>query len=66
MGTRSRFSAASVFTFLMKPTSVSVVSTFDSVFAFALRSSLTVSEVDTWMSDDESFGNFVKITFISD
>ena len=68
MGTRSGFSAASVFpfTFSAKPTSVGIVNTFESVFAFALRSSLTLTEVNTWMLDDESFGNSVKVAFVTD
>ena len=61
MGTRSGFSAANLFAFAFafpaKPTSVRIVNTFESVIAFALCSSLTLSEVDTWMLDDESFGN---------
>ena len=68
MGARSRFSDASVFAFPSpaKPTSVWIVNTFASVFAFALRSSLSFSEVKTWMLDDESFGNSVKVAFVTD
>ena len=68
MGTRSGFSAASVFAFAFpaKPTGVRIVSTFESVFAFALHASLTLTEVNTWMLDDESFGNSVKIAFVTD
>ena len=47
MGTRSRFSSAGVFAFAFpaKPSSVRIADAFESVFAFALCSSLTRSEV---------------------
>ena len=68
VGTRSRFSAASVlaFAFSSKPTSVWIVSTFEPVFAFARCSSLTFSEVDTCMLNDEGFGIYVQIAFVTD
>ena len=66
MSTRSGFSAASVlaFAFFAEPTSVRIVDAFESVFAFALRSSLTFSEMNTWMLNDEGVGNSVKLAFI--
>ena len=66
--TRSRFSAASVFAFAFpaKPKSARIVNTFESVFAFSFFSSLTLSKVNTWMLDDESFGNSVEIALIAD
>ena len=39
---------------------------FEPVLAFALRSSLTFSEMDTWMLDDEIFCNSVKVALVSD
>ena len=68
MGTRSRFSIASVLAFALsaKPTGVLVVDTFESVFAVVLRSSLALPETNTWMLDDESFGNSVKVAFVTD
>ena len=67
-GTRSGFSAAGVFAFAFsaKPTSVWIVNTFESVFALPLRKSLTLTEVNTWMWDDESFGNSVTVAFVTD
>ena len=61
MGTRSRFSTASVFAFAFsaEPTGVLIAETFESVFAFALGS-LALLEMNTWILDDESFGNSVK------
>ena len=66
--TRSAFSAAKVlaFAFFAEPTSVRIVDAFESVFAFALRLSLNLTGVNTWMLDDESFGNSVKATFVTD
>ena len=51
MGTRSRFSTAGVFAFAFsaKPKSVWTGNTFESVLAFALRSSLALPEMDTWI-----------------
>ena len=68
MGTGSRFSTASVFAFAFsaKPASVRIVDAFESVFASAVRSSLTLTEVDPWMLDDECFGNSAKIAFVTD
>ena len=68
MGTRSRFSTASVFAFAFsaEPTGVVIVETFESVFAFALGSSLALLEMNTWMLDDESFGTSVKVAFVTD
>ena len=67
MSTRSRFSAASVlvFAFFAEPTSVRIINTFGSVFAFALRSSLVLPEMYTRMLDDESLGNSVKVACVT-
>ena len=55
MGTRSRFSIPCVLTFAfsVEPTGVLIVETFESVFAFALGSSLALLEMNAWMLDDE-------------
>ena len=65
MGTRSGFFFASVLAFAF-PIERFEVNTLESVFAFALRSSLTFPEMNTWMLDDESFRNSVKISLVTD
>ena len=68
MGIRSIFSIASAlaFAFFAEPTGALIVETFESVFAFALGSSLALLEMNTWMLDDEGFGNSVKVAFVTD
>ena len=68
MGSRSKFSTASVFAFpsSAKPRNVWIVNTFESAFAFALRSSMTLSEVNTQMLNDEGFGDSVKVACVTD
>ena len=68
MGIQSIFSIASAlaFAFFAEPTGALIVETFESVFAFALGSSLALLEMNTWMLDDEGFGNSVKVAFVTD
>ena len=66
MGTRSKFFAASVFAFAFSTKPTRIVNTFESVLTFALCSSLTFSEVETWMLDDDGFGNSVTIALVTD
>ena len=68
MSARSRFSAASVlvFAFFVEPPSARIVNTFESLFAHAIRSSLTLPEMKTRLLDDESFGNSVEVACVTD